>query len=221
MVVACGKPTGSTLDVRATVAATAAAGSFQFEASLSMPGQGGVTDTSHSTGSFDQATGRGQFTTTDSAGLCEQIEDGVVAYLKGSCGEENPATAKPWTEVPVGSAGLDLGSFVRGISSELQQPDVEVREVGHASIRGVATTHYLARYTAKAALPSAPPHDVVVDVWIDNQNRFRRVIEALPVSASPAIQSKGGSISTSFDLYDFGVKVTVMDPPPEQVETRV
>lgn len=109
-----------------------------------------------------------------------------------------------------------------------------IHEVGHAKVRGTATTEYQASVDlAKMAPPGAGSNSfaaqlaaahvktVPIHVWVDAQGRVRQMAMTMtmtpPSTGSPAQASGSMTLTLLIDLYDFGTPVQVTPPPPSQV----
>lgn len=101
----------------------------------------------------------------------------------------------------------------------------EAEVVGEEEVRGEPTTHYRGSYDvaralrgargvqrpalrsslgAAAALPTAS-----YDVFLDEQGRLRRLAQTVDVPAG----GQTVTVTTTLELYDFGLMVIVLDPP--------
>jgi hypothetical protein len=103
--------------------------------------------------------------------------------------------------------------YVRGVSGE-------VTEVGRETVRGIAATHYRASIDLSRAAEQSNPEvqpgwrgaaakqPLPADLWVDDQGRLRKLIVTvtglMPVTAT-------------FELWDFGIAVNAVAPPPDQV----
>ncbi len=122
------------------------------------------------------------------------------------------------------AAALD---FLRGASED-------TRKVGEEKVRGADTTHYAATLDLDKAAQSLAPDlrddferataqlgtkQMPVDVWIDDDGRLRKMTYALDTSKLQGAASGGatGKVTTTVELFDFGVEVDVQEPPAEQV----
>ncbi len=117
--------------------------------------------------------------------------------------------------------------YLRGVDKD------GVKDLGKASVHGTATTHYQADVdvnvlrdrlaksdltaTVKKALSSsldafaAPTFRT--DAWIDHQGRLRQQVVALPLTTA----GRRVSLRLTTNIDDFGVKVTAVAPPANQV----
>ena len=118
----------------------------------------------------------------------------------------------------------------------LRSLDATPTEVGRSRVRGVATTHYSARVSLQKALdeglkgmPKAKRRaarqelrtmiehlgtsTMPVDVWIDSDDRVRRLKTTYSFRMPPARGGSSTSVATAIDFFDFGVDVAVVAPP--------
>jgi hypothetical protein len=129
-------------------------------------------------------------------------------------------------------APTDVLNYVKGVSGDVQA-------VGTEQVRGTGTTHYKANIDLNkvaAQLPAASQaggrqaatvvgQPVPADLWVDAQGRLRKLtltidasrIKANPGSAGPTGTPPTGTGTATFELYDFGAKVTAKPPAPDQV----
>jgi hypothetical protein len=128
-------------------------------------------------------------------------------------------------------AGAGAGAGQQREQLEQLKATSDVKEVGHDTVRGVSTTHYSGTLdinriadavaekdragaersvkTLKAQLPEGV-HTFPVDVWIDADNRMRRVAEE--------IETKAGTLDYTMELYDFGSREAIAFPGKDDVE---
>jgi len=107
----------------------------------------------------------------------------------------------------------------------------KVTDLGPATIRGVAVTHYRVTVDlAKAEAHQRPQaraefHSFAgsldsttlpVDVWVDGQARVSRIAVSLPTPHGSGMPA-GFRVSEAVDYYDFGVPVRVFAPPASEV----
>ena len=119
-----------------------------------------------------------------------------------------------------------------------------VERIGQEKIRGASTTHYRAVMDLKKAAAQEGPEaqkaydkmieqtgtsEIPIDVWLDEQGRARRfamdMTTTVPMPASDP--SAGGTtteekirVTTTEDIFDFGVPVNVSPPPPEKTMSQ-
>ena len=101
----------------------------------------------------------------------------------------------------------------------------EAEVVGEQEVRGEATTHYRGRYDVARALKgargvqqpalrsllgvAASARQAEYDVYLDEDNRLRRLTQTVETpSAGQTL-----TVTTTLELYDFGIDVTVIAPP--------
>jgi len=156
----------------------------------------------------------------------------------------SPATAlpgKPWSRIDLGEssnraadAGVsnpaDSGAIARLLDSD------DVRQVGHARVRGIATTHYAATIDMRDYAPPLVSPDAAgavrdayrrasqqggggslrVDLWIDGQNLIRRVRQR---ESLRLIGFDYPPSDHTIELFDFGLEDQVKAPPQRDTET--
>lgn len=129
------------------------------------------------------------------------------------------------------AAGTSLASGTDPSSSlsTLAGVSNSVTKVGTETLRGTATTHYRGTIDVKKALTklTGANHDLVqksllangvtvlpFDAYLDGQGRLRKFVQHVSVTSKG---QKAESTST-VELYDFGTKVVVLEPPAAQVK---
>ncbi len=136
-------------------------------------------------------------------------------------------------------------SFLRAVSDD-------IAEVGVEEIRGELTTHYEGTLDMAKAFDELPDEvqdllddelgddassqfaevfeqmgldEIPFDVWIDSENRLRKL--SMELDMSELLEATGesgelfgfdGGVSMSFELYDYGSPVDVEAPPADDVE---
>jgi hypothetical protein len=154
--------------------------------------------------------------------LTFRVVDGV-AYLSGA-----PLTAEgQWMKVPLdqlGATGLDTSSMDPSKSLEqLQGVADDVEEVAPMTVRGVEAKGYAGTIDAAKALELAPVEQqteeakaaaaqlgaIPFTLYVDDQNRPVRIVEAITV--------EGSTLNVSMDYYDWGSSVDVATPDPASV----
>jgi hypothetical protein len=106
----------------------------------------------------------------------------------------------------------------------------DITRVGRATVRGAATTHYRGTIEAKKVLARIPPRllsyirpllgnisSFPFDAYIDRSGRLRRLVEKLTVPGSSLTNGQDVDVTSSFDMFDFGVAVHVTAPPKRDV----
>jgi hypothetical protein len=104
----------------------------------------------------------------------------------------------------------------------------DVRVLGSEEVRGIRTTHYRGEVDPEkllAELPlerrpgSASSEDwrklapVPIEVWVDEEGRVRRIDLQEDIGSPEALTS-------TFQLYDFGVEVDVRPPPADELVSQ-
>jgi hypothetical protein len=189
-------------------------------------------------GAFDYKNGIGelQLSLPAQTGLkgvtLRQIITKKALYLAGV-----PGLAEgKWIKVPVdqldragGSGGLTSNDpsavleMVRGVSDD-------VKEVGKATVRGEQTTHYRGKIDLKKAVASAPAETreqvkqylkqadtakVPFELFVDDDGRLRKLVQEFELEGLDG--SGAVEMELTLELYDYGVKVDVDEPPAAQV----
>lgn len=113
----------------------------------------------------------------------------------------------------------------------------KVEVVGTEEVRGTTTTHYKAVIDLRKAAREVPAdlkdditqiakqlgsNTIGTEVWIDNEGRLRKLRYAVDVSKAELPSKDGeaapsGTLTATFELFDFGTETSVADPPAEQV----
>jgi hypothetical protein len=144
-----------------------------------------------------------------------------------------PSAGSSWERVRL--AALGTSAPVSGV--DVQQTIAFLRSVGSVSdegsqtIEGVPTTHYhaavdvdrlagvipLAQGSTGASLAELSRvlggAGMPLDVWVDSQDRVRRLTMSLSLRAG----ANAARVSVSLQLYDYGAQPAVKAPPPRQV----
>ena len=103
------------------------------------------------------------------------------------------------------------------VLARVVRASVENAEVANEEVRGTETTHFRARVDLEKLVEQLPPSErpndasvrsrpqfVPVDVWVDGENRLRRI--------TMEQKQDDSTFSTRFDLFDYGVDVEVEQP---------
>jgi hypothetical protein len=195
------------------------------------------------TGAFDYAHNRGSLKmgiNLGSAGVAESLQEvfsnGQV-YVQVPAAERSALGGKAWVAVPVASSATGgIGQNPTSALALLEASATGVTKVGSVTIDGVATTEYRGTLNPNKSLANASPvirnmlHQALsqfsglsslpIQVWIDGQNRVRRMKETMTLNpnAGSAIASVGAvRVAMTVDLSNYGVPVSVAIPPPNQV----
>jgi hypothetical protein len=249
---ACGSGPAAVTVVARSASATSSAGSARVSMTVRISSASGplaAGRTLQSEGAVDFGARQATFRVTTETGSIDAVMDGTVVYEH--IPQLAPAVGgKTWLKIDLKTAGQVVG--VPGLSSVLQsQPSdptqtlgylrgasSQITRVGHEAVRGVATTHYRATVDLNKAAASLGPDPRAalrqlidrlglkptfpVDVWIDAQDRVRRMhlvqefSPAAPAGSAPAT-SLPSSVELTMELFDFGTAVSVQPPPPDQV----
>ena len=211
-----------------------------------------VTGTITSSGTTVQLSGTEQFspvkvamtmTTSGSATgalTIGEIYDGTNFYIQNA---EFSALdgGKPWAEIDLnslGGAGSSIESLLSGVKNESPTSALEpllasgdLKNLGPATVGGVATTHYAGTLTGAQVESLAPTQGLsaaqvaqikqllqaggvtseTIDVWIDSNNLLTQMKSSV-VTAS-------GTSTTSMQFSDWGAPVSIADPPANEVGT--
>lgn len=182
---------------------------------------------------------------TGSRGLAQMLLLGDVIFVKLPVDTPELST-RPWVKVDVNKLGEQSGINLASLR-QLQNNDptvamqflrgaAGVKKVGKEKVRGVETTHYrttLDLLEVRKRVPADVKDDVtrIVDqlgarrlpteAWVDAGGRLRKLEQTIDLSkaTTPGLdgQVPSGIATTVFELHDFGVKVDVQEPPPDQV----
>ena len=154
--------------------------------------------------------------------------------------------ARPWLKVDVDEvgreSGIDVSSFRQLQNNDptaslnfLRGATEDAEKVGTEKVRDVETTRYRATLDLRKAAEQVS-QDLKDDVerviqqlgqdriptqaWVDGDGRLRRLEYAVDLSKvqAPATGAKpSGTLTTTVELYDFGVEVDAAEPPTDQV----
>jgi len=203
-----------------------------------------MTTTITATGEFDYANRRGVLQM--GGGLVpggveiRYLPPRIYVRIADAAAFPGGPSGKPWVEIQlpsqadgslpflppgdVNASPMDLLSALTAIASN-------VTDLGSATIRGVAVTHYrvmvdLAKAEAQqrpqaraefhAFASSLNATMLPVDVWVDGQSMVRRLAVSLPVPRGSGMPA-GLRLSEAVDFYDFGIPVLVSAPPASEV----
>lgn len=236
----CGTQRAQAVDVAAAAAGTASQRARVTVTTTTR--MEGISVSFTETGVFDFAHSRGVLHMNGPGGKASEelfVPSHTYVKLAGGMHGLLLPSGKSW--VAFGSAaGAGLGTALLGpfggtdpgdLLASLTAASTSVSNLGTASVRGVRVTHLrLDVDPAKAAsrVPSGQraglrafaaslgAATIPVDVWVDQQNRVRRV------RWSPRLPGGTGApgatrFTQTADFYDFGVKMRVSAPPAGQV----
>lgn len=156
----------------------------------------------------------------------EMIAAGDAFYFSGGPFSDL-GEGKKWLKVRDDAPFPDLGQNDPSQMLEYLQATAEIRELGQARVRGVATKRYSARIqlaklaerissesgkSMRRALEQAESSgikEIPLEVWVSRDGFVRRLEMDWSVG--------GAGLVFTMDLFDFGTEVDVRVPPPSQV----
>lgn len=238
----CGTRQASAGALSAAVANTAATTS-RVAMSTTMS-SAGMTTTITATGEFDYAHPRGVLRMGGglAPGGVEVRYLPPRLYVKFADAPGAPfPKGKAWVEISLPSQAADEGlpflplgnmnANPMDLLAALTAVASKVTDLGPATIRGVAVTHYRVRVDLVKAEAHQRPQaraefhsfassldsaTLPVDVWVDGQARVSRIEISLPAPRGSGMPT-GFQVSETVDYYDFGVPVQVSAPPASEV----
>lgn len=121
-------------------------------------------------------------------------------------------------------------NYLRGVTDKVQV-------VGREEVRGQNVTHYKALIDLKKAAAEVLPElkddinqiiqqlgsdTIDSDVWIDGEGRLTKLQYSVDLSKVDLATKEGeakpsGTLTATFELFDFGTEAAVADPPADQV----
>ena len=237
----CGTRQASAGALSAAVANTAATTSrVTVSTTMSSPG---TKTTITATGEFDYAHPRGVLRMGGPAPGGEEVRylpPRLYVRLPDAPGAPFPR-GKAWVGMSLpghaadeGLPFLPLGNVDANpmdLLSALTAVASKVADLGPATIRGVAVTHYRvsvdlaeaeahqrpqARAEFHSFASSLGSATLPVDVWVDGQARVSRIAISLPMPHGSGMPADF-RVSAAVDYYDFGVPVQVSAPPASEV----
>jgi len=135
------------------------------------------------------------------------IQDGLVSYFSTPAFNGRLPGGKSWMKIdasdfagaPEQGSATDAGALL----DQLRAVGAEAQELGTEPVRGAPTTHY-------QAVIEADGGDTTVGVWVDRNQRIRRLLTNAPFNLpgeAPAM------MAIQLEFYDFGIEPAI-DPPP-------
>lgn len=152
--------------------------------------------------------------------------------------------AKPWMKIDIAALGKSLDVDFEALANMQQQNDPaqslaylqgasdDIAEAGTEDLRGVKTTIYKGTFNLAKARDAQPQErtkkaidslikklksdTMPVTVWIDADGRMRKMVQTIDLAKVTDGQASG-DMTTTFEMYDFGVAVEVTPPPASQV----
>ena len=216
-------------DARARIVAAAGAadeGDFAFSMVLEFEGRGDnrVASTTTMEGGYDADSRRLHATAKGSPEFeMEIIVDGKVQYLRFASGSvfADATGGKPWGRVeraeplePAEPSPFTANPLER--LAELGELTSPIVRVGEERVRGVDTVHFRTTIDQPAVGASTgtgtggeATRAVEVDVWLDEEDRFRRLRQSFHVD--------GTRFTSTFEVFDLGTPVSIDLPPEDQV----
>jgi hypothetical protein len=167
----------------------------------------------------------------------ESLLLGDEAFLRSPLFELFTGDADTWVRVDLTAAaeqeGLDPSALVgdqtgpAALLAQLDGASDDLEELGSEEVRGVETTHLRVTVDTGAAIEQADPSvreqlrtyaEVVglpatypMELWIDDDGLVRRIRTMLDLGAAEGVTQQ-----TTLELFDFGVRVDLEPPLPEQ-----
>jgi hypothetical protein len=223
---------------RATIAATSAKESLS-----EVVVAGGTRETVNGSG-VTNSQGDGAFNLQAAGQSIDTVVDNGTLYLKVPPTSMSAlGVSTPWVSLNLSAiTKAKLGQSYQQLVSDGQQGPAQslailqnasssgVQMVGTATLFGMNTTEYrttvdLSKLASASGWPALAPaiknleskyhvSSIPVEVWLDGQQRIRRLVETVKVqpSTAPAVSA---TITVNIDAFD--VPVTVTPPPASQV----
>jgi hypothetical protein len=187
--------------------------------------QEGITETGSMV--FDEA-GQAEGTVNVSVGTTglkfamTTIVDGETVYMTSPALESKIPEGKKWMKLDLSAAAAEAGSSgttAGGPSEGLKVlEDVEgAEEVGKEEIDGVATTRYKGTLPVAKKVFGVEIHDTAqeVEVWIDGQDRVRKMQLLVTGSAGESKETATNDVTINF--FEFGKVPAIKPPAPDEV----
>lgn len=164
-------------------------------------------------------TGRGH--TTGKEVKVATIVDGTTTYMSSDEFKSLPE-GKKWMELDLSSAAADAGSSAPAVKGpkeglKILETVEGAEEVGEEEIDGVPTTHYQGTLPVAKEVFGVKLHvsALQVDVWIDAQDRVRRM--HVVVSGTVGESEESSTTEMTMDYVDFGRVPEIKAPPADEV----
>ena len=249
LLAACGRPPSTEAVVRSSAERTLAAKTARLTQRITIsPGtvqtRGSRTLTGEGTVELD--TGRADLTFAIDGQTLRAVLIGGTLYQE----VRPPASVgngRSWLELdPDSEDALDGGDGLLGLLKAQSNHAVQdlghlrsvvrVTTLGEERVRGARTTRYRATVDLTRAAESSSAErrgvrglasrlgltSIPVEVWLDDQQRVRRLAQTLDLSDAPRSQDLAAGplprrVEVSLELFDFGLPVTITIPPAEDV----
>jgi len=167
----------------------------------------------------------------------ETVADGTTVYLRSPQVAATLGVGTPWAAVDVARVGARSGTDLEVLRTsgtdaasdlDLLQGAAEVEVLGDEEVAGAETTHYRGTIDLREAVEQAGAvadrsafeqfvdslgvDDLPIDVWLDGEDRVRRLRYELPTTPE-----EGTSATVTLELSDFGIDEAVAVPSPGEV----
>ncbi|MDX6689943.1 MAG: hypothetical protein QOG15_1400 [Solirubrobacteraceae bacterium] len=178
------------------------------------------------------------------AGRQEVIFEHFTMYMRSPLFAASLPEGKRWLKVDFIKAGRTAGVDLGALAQQRQDPTQalryleaasgDVKRVGAERVRGVDTTHYRAtidllryadvvpanerasvRHTMSQIVKLAGADSFPMEVWIGQDGVVRRMRQRIRTLVAPGIR---GTIDQRIELFDFGTRVRLQLPPPDEIE---
>ena len=234
LVAGCGATSGSSDyagQLRAAASKTNSSGSSKLQLTSSTSAQGQLVVIT-GTGAFDYSTKQGTIDLHLAGGsggqgvtISERITGGNLFLALPNA----PGSFYKIKLTDVTGTSLASGTDPSSSFSTLVGVSIDVTKVGTEKLRGTATTHYRGTIDVEKALTALTGTNrdlaqksllangvkmLPFDAYLDGEGRLRKFVQHVAVIS----QGKKAESTTTIELYDFGTKVVVPEPPAAQVK---
>lgn len=158
---------------------------------------------------------------------------GLVMYMRSSLFDRQVPSGK-WVKMDVAALakkeGVDLNALMNANQADPSQAlrmlmaSSGARAAGHATVRGVRTTHYAFKIDLERLLKQSKGLErfgqmtgtasIPAEAWIDAQGRVRRLVVSMSLGAQLGAPM---TMTMTEDLYDFGVEANITPPSDDMV----
>lgn len=175
----------------------------------------------------------------------ELLQDGRIVYLNFPLLADQLPGGKSWVRIDVDEAaqvqGFDLEQLKelgsndpRDLLKLLEAVAGDIETVGREEVRGAETTRYRATIDLRRYAELFPPEkreeaasmfdsileqtglgEMPVDVWLDDEQRVRKVELSLSATQPGTSQSFGATVT--IEMFDYGAPVELDLPPDDEV----
>lgn len=113
-----------------------------------------------------------------------------------------------------GSDDFFFGDNPTGVLDAFEDMDSDIEDLGEEEVNGVDTRHF--RVTVND--PELGDQGVPVDIWIDNDGRPARIVLTMDSDSGDFAEMDGmGSISVTFNFFDWGADVDIQAPAEDEI----